>query len=75
MSGKNCFEILEKIFNPKKQENIENIKGYTMKYGYIVENEKISSQGMGKLVNNLKIKKALVNLKGKEYQEPEKIEE
>mgnify|MGYP001851360452 FL=1 len=41
MSGKNCFEILEKIFNPKKQENIENIKGYTMKYGYIVENEKI----------------------------------
>lgn len=41
MSGKNCFEILEKIFKPKKQENIENIKGYTMKYGYIVENEKI----------------------------------
>ena len=41
MSGKNCFEILEKIFNPKKQENLENIKGYTMKYGYIVENEKI----------------------------------
>lgn len=41
----------------------------------IVENEKISSQGMGKLVNNLKIKKALVNLKGKEYSEPEKIEE
>ena len=41
MSGKNCFEILEKIFNPKKQENIEKIKGYTMKYGYIVENEKI----------------------------------
>ena len=41
----------------------------------IVENKKISSQGMGKLVNNLKIKKALVNLKGKEYPEPEKIEE
>ena len=41
MSGKNCFEILEKIFNPKKKEKIENIKGYTMKYGYIVENEKI----------------------------------
>ena len=41
----------------------------------IVENEKISSQGMGKLVNNLKIKKTLVNLKGKEYPEPEKIEE
>ena len=41
MSGKNCFEILEKIFKPKKQEKIENIKGYTMKYGYIFENEKI----------------------------------
>ena len=41
MSGKNCFNILEKIFKPKKQESIENIKGYTMKYGHIVENEKI----------------------------------
>ena len=41
MSGKNCFEILEKIFKPKKQEPIENIKGYTMKYGHIIENEKI----------------------------------
>ena len=41
MSGKNCFEILEKIFKPKKQESIENIKGYTMNYGHIVENEKI----------------------------------
>ena len=41
MSGKNCFEILEKIFKPKKQETIEEIKGYTMKYGHIIENEKI----------------------------------
>ena len=41
MSGKNCFEILNKIFVPKKQENIEDIKGYTMKYGNIVENNKI----------------------------------
>ena len=41
MSGKNCFEIIEKIFKPKKQEKIENIKGYTMKYGHIVENKKI----------------------------------
>ena len=41
MSGKNCFEILEKIFKPKKPETIENIKGYTMKYGHIVEKEKI----------------------------------
>ena len=41
MSGKNCFEILEKIFKPKKSETIEEIKGYTMKYGHIVEKEKI----------------------------------
>ena len=41
MSGKNCFEILEKIFKPKKQGTIEEIKGYTMKYGHIIENEKI----------------------------------
>ena len=41
MSGKNCFEILEKIFKPKKPEIIEEIKGYTMKYGHIVEKEKI----------------------------------
>ena len=41
MSGKNCFEILDKIFKPKRKESIENIKGYTIKYGNIVENEKI----------------------------------
>ena len=41
MSGKNCFEVLNKIFKPKKQESVENIKGYTIKYGHIVENEEI----------------------------------
>ncbi|MCI8641727.1 MAG: tRNA uridine-5-carboxymethylaminomethyl(34) synthesis GTPase MnmE [Clostridia bacterium] len=40
MSGDKCFEILDKIFKPKNQEKIENIKGYTIKYGYIVENGK-----------------------------------
>jgi len=40
MSGKESFEILEKIFKPKNKEKIENIKGYTIKYGNIVnENE------------------------------------
>ena len=39
MSGKECFNVLEKIFKPKKQEKIEDIKGYTLKYGNIVENE------------------------------------
>lgn len=37
MSGKDCFSILDKIFIPKKKQNIEEIKGYTIKYGNIVE--------------------------------------
>ena len=41
MSGENCFEILNKIFIPKKKQNIEEIKGYTIKYGNIVEREEI----------------------------------
>ena len=39
MSGKECFKILEKIFKPKKEEDIEDIKGYSIKYGNIVEND------------------------------------
>lgn len=42
MSGENCFDILNKIFLPKKNEEIENIKGYSIKYGHIVENKKNS---------------------------------
>lgn len=41
MSGDECFEILEKIFKPKKAQKIEEIKGYTIKYGHIVQNEGI----------------------------------
>ena len=41
MSGDECFEILEKIFKPKKAQKIEEIKGYTIKYGHIVQNEEI----------------------------------
>ena len=41
MSGEKCFEILEKIFVPKTKEPIEKIKGYTIKYGNIKENEEI----------------------------------
>ncbi len=43
MSGKKSFEILNKIFTPLKRERDE-IKGYSMKFGYIVDpktNEKI----------------------------------
>ena len=41
MSGENCFNVLDKIFIPKKKESIEEIKGYTIKYGNIVEGNNI----------------------------------
>ena len=41
MSGKKTFEILDKIFEPKNREDIEKIKGYTMKYGHILDNKEI----------------------------------
>ena len=36
ISGKNTFKILEKIFKPKESSKI---KGYTIKYGYIFDEE------------------------------------
>lgn len=39
MSGENCFDVLEKIFIPKHKKPINEIKGYTIKYGNIVDNE------------------------------------
>lgn len=41
MSGKECFSVLEKVFVPKVNQKIEDIKGYTIKYGHIVENGEI----------------------------------
>ena len=41
MSGENCFKILEKVFKQKKYQNIKNIKGYSIKYGNIVDNGEI----------------------------------
>lgn len=38
MSGEKSFEVLEKIFDPKNKQPIEEIKGYSIKYGNIVEN-------------------------------------
>lgn len=43
MSGKDCFEILNKIFIPNNISN-NQIKGYSIKYGYIIDpksNEKV----------------------------------
>lgn len=39
MSGKDVFSVLKKIFKPIKEESIEKIKGYTMKYGKIFNPE------------------------------------
>lgn len=41
MSGDKCFDILNKIFEPKNPQRIEDIKGYSIKYGNIVENKTI----------------------------------
>ena len=41
MSGKECFDVLEKIFVPKNYKKIEEIPGYTMKYGHIIQNGEI----------------------------------
>ena len=41
MSGEETFQIIEKIFKPIKPQKIEDIKGYTIKYGNIVENNEI----------------------------------
>ena len=40
MSGEKSFDILSKIFRPKKEEKIEDIKGYTIKYGKILDPKK-----------------------------------
>lgn len=41
MSGEQCFDILDKVFKQKKYQNIEEIKGYSIKYGFIMEEETI----------------------------------
>lgn len=40
MSGKDTFDIINKIFLPKKVQKIEEINGYTIKYGNIFDKEK-----------------------------------
>ena len=41
MSGENTFNVLEKIFKAKSPKSIEEIPGYTIKYGHIFNEEKI----------------------------------
>ncbi len=37
MSGKDTFKILEKVFVQKNAKNIDEIKGYSIKYGNIID--------------------------------------
>ena len=41
ISGEEAFKIINKIFIPKNKQEIKNIKGYTIKYGHIVEKNEI----------------------------------
>lgn len=41
ISGEKTFDIIKKIFKPKKDVDIDNIPGYTIKYGYIINNNEI----------------------------------
>lgn len=41
LSGEQCFEILDRIFKQKNHQNIEEIKGYSIKYGFIMEENNI----------------------------------
>ena len=39
LSGDDCFNILKKIFITKNGENIDNVPGYTIRYGYIINSK------------------------------------
>jgi len=41
MSGENTFKVLDKIFRAKSPKNIDEIPGYTIKYGHIIDEGKI----------------------------------
>ena len=41
MSGENTFKVLDKIFVQKNPKDINEIQGYTIKYGHIIDEEKI----------------------------------
>ena len=41
MSGEKCFDVLEKIFKQKNHQNIDEIRGYSIKYGTIVDGNEV----------------------------------
>ena len=64
-------------------DEAEHLDGYYASFGKvidgwknienIVQNENVMDAESGKLRTNLKLKKAIIDLKGKEYKKPEKI--
>lgn len=41
ISGENTYQVLQKIFKPKKKIDFQHIEGYRIKYGYIMEQDKM----------------------------------
>lgn len=41
LSGDKTFDIIKKIFVAKNKNSLDNIKGYTIKYGNIIDNDEI----------------------------------
>lgn len=51
MSGPDAFDILNKFFVPKNKKSV--VKGYSMKYGYIVDNAKIPVDNSEEIVDEV----------------------
>lgn len=41
ISGNNAFDVIKKIFRPKGKIDYNNIKTHTIKYGHIVDNDRV----------------------------------
>ena len=41
ISGENTYQVLQKIFKPKKKIDFHQIEGYRIRYGYIMEQDKM----------------------------------
>lgn len=46
ISGNEAFEILEKIFRPKSQKKIENLKNFSINYGHIYDGDQLVDEVM-----------------------------
>ena len=59
MSGKNCFEVLNKIFIPKNKQEIKDIKGYRIKYGKITKYILIIMSQFNRYAKTSKLERAI----------------